>query len=42
MASVSILSGSRQVFYFALGAAVLGAISSLNGFLLIFKIPFLH
>ncbi len=42
MASVSILSGSRQVFYFALGAAVLGAISSLNGFLLIFRIPFLH
>ena len=37
MASVSILSGSRQVFYFALGAAVLGAISSLNGFLLIFR-----
>jgi hypothetical protein len=42
MASVSILSGSRPVFYFALSGAILGTLFSLNGFLLIFKIPFFH
>lgn len=42
MASVSILSGSRPVFYFAIVSACLGALSSLNGFFLIFRIPFLH
>jgi len=42
MASVSILSGSRPVFYFAIVSACLGAFSSLNGFFLIFRIPFLH
>ncbi|MEM5787665.1 MAG: DUF4337 domain-containing protein [Syntrophobacteraceae bacterium] len=42
MASVSILAGSSGVFCFAAVAAVLGAILSANGFLLIFKIPFLH
>ena len=42
MASVSILSGSRPVFYFAMVCAVLGAFFSLNGFLLIFRIPFFH
>jgi hypothetical protein len=42
MASVSILSGSRPVFYFALTGAILGAFFSLNGFLLIFRIPFFH
>ena len=42
LASVSILSGSRPVFYFALTGAILGALFSLNGFLLIFRIPFFH
>jgi hypothetical protein len=42
MASVSILSGSRPIFYFATLAAALGTILSFNGFLLIFKIPFFH
>jgi hypothetical protein len=40
MASISILSGSRPVLYFALVGAVLGALFSLNGFFLIFRIPF--
>jgi hypothetical protein len=42
MASVSILSGSRPVYYFAIISACLGTLSSLNGFLMIFRIPFLH
>jgi hypothetical protein len=42
MASVSILSGSRPVFLFAIVSACLGALSSLNGFFLIFRIPFFH
>ncbi|HMK77908.1 MAG TPA: DUF4337 domain-containing protein [Thermodesulfobacteriota bacterium] len=42
MASISILSGSRPVYYFAIISACLGALSSLNGFLMIFRIPFLH
>ena len=42
LASVSILSGSRPVFYFALVGAILGTLFSLNGFLLIFQIPFFH
>jgi hypothetical protein len=42
MASVSILSGSRPVFLFAVVSACLGALSSINGFFLIFRIPFFH
>ena len=42
MASVSILSGSRPVFYFAIVSACLGTFFSLNGFFLIFRIPFFH
>lgn len=42
MASVSILSSSRAVFYFSLGAALLGAVLSTNGFMLWFRLPFLH
>ena len=42
MASVSILSGSRPVYYFAIISACLGALSSLNGFLMVVRIPFLH
>jgi dsDNA-specific endonuclease/ATPase MutS2 len=42
MASVAILSRSRPVFSFAIVSACLGAPSSLNGFFLIFRIPFFH
>lgn len=42
MASISILSRSRQMFYFALSAAGIGTILTLNGYLLLFQIPFLH
>ena len=42
MASISILSGSRPVFYFAIVGAFLGTLFSLNGYFLIFRIPFFH
>lgn len=42
MASISILSTSRPVFYFAILCALLGTLSSLNGCLLILQVPFLH
>ncbi len=42
MSSVSILSGSRPVFFFSNAAAALGAFLSLNGFFLWLKIPFFH
>ena len=42
MASISILSGSRPVFYFAIIGASLGTLFSLNGYLMIFRIPFFH
>src|SRR5215468_8860599 len=41
-ASVAILSTSRQIFWFSLVLAVLGAILTLNGFVPIFKLPLLH
>ncbi len=42
MASISILSGSRPVFYLAIIGASLGTLFSSNGYLLIFRIPFFH
>jgi hypothetical protein len=42
MASISILSGSRPVLYFALASAMLGALFSFNGFFLVFRIPFFY
>jgi len=42
MASISILSGSRPVFFFSLVAAMLGAMLTVNGYMLLLKIPFLH
>jgi len=42
MSSVSIIGNSRPVFIFSIGAAVFGALVTLNGFLLIFRLPFLH
>lgn len=42
MASIAILSSSRPMFYFSVVTAVLGTIFSLNGYLLIFRVPFFH
>jgi hypothetical protein len=42
MSSISILSHSRLVFSVAVGAAMLGSICSLNGYLLLFHLPFFH
>ena len=42
MASIAILSSSGPVFYFAAACALLGILFSLNGFLLLFRIPFFH
>ncbi len=42
MASISILAASRPIFYFSIGIASLGVILALNGYLLIFKLPFFH
>ena len=41
-ASVSILSTSRQMFWFSLILAVLGAVLTLNGYAQLFTLPFLH
>ena len=40
MASISILAVSRPVFYFAVVLASMGASLTLNGYLLIFRLPF--
>lgn len=42
MASIAILAHSPAMFAFALAAASLGALFSLNGFLLLFRLPFFH
>ena len=42
MASISILAASRQIFYFATVSASLGTLLMLNGYLLLFKVPFLR
>ncbi len=42
LASIAILSSSHAVFAFSLVSAVAGGVLSLNGYLLIFKVPFLH
>jgi ABC-type multidrug transport system fused ATPase/permease subunit len=42
MASVSILATAPRIFYFSIGAAILGALFALNGFFLIVQIPFFH
>jgi hypothetical protein len=41
-ASVSILSTSRPMFWFSSALALSGVLFTLNGFLLLFRIPFLH
>ena len=42
MASISIISLSRPVFYFAIVAASAGAFLTLNGFLMFIRFPFFH
>ena len=42
MASVSILSGSRPMFFFSLVMALLGALLTFNGYTLLFRLPLLH
>ena len=42
MASVSILSASRPMFWFSSVLAVIGGLSAINGFLLLVRLPFLH
>ena len=42
MASVSILSTSRPMFFFSLILALGGALLTVNGFTLVFRLPILH
>ncbi len=42
MASISILAVSRPLFYFSITVASIGTILTLNGYLLLFQIPFVH
>lgn len=42
MASISILASSRPVFWVSVGCALIGAALSMNGYLLLFRIPFFH
>jgi hypothetical protein len=42
LSSVAIISRANQVFYCSLVAAFLGSLLTLNGFLLLVKIPFMH
>ena len=40
MATIAIIAQSRPMYYFAIGAAGLGAFLSFNGFFLVFNLPF--
>lgn len=42
MASISILSRSHQIFWFALISAAIGTVLTLNGYLFLFEVPFFH
>jgi hypothetical protein len=42
MASIAILATSRPLYIFSLCIAVLGAFLTVNGFMLLVKIPFIH
>ena len=42
IASIAILSASRPVFYFSLMSALIGTILSANGFLMVFRLPFIY
>ena len=41
LSSISILAKSRNSFYFAVIIAIIGTILAMNGFFLVFKIPFM-
>jgi hypothetical protein len=41
-ASIAILSASRPMFWFSSVLAILGALLTINGFLLLVRIPFFH
>jgi hypothetical protein len=41
-ASVSILAASRPMFWFSSSLAILGTLCTVNGFLLLVRLPFLH
>jgi len=42
MSSIAILSSSRSLFLFSLALALLGALLTINGYTLLFKLAFLH
>jgi len=42
LASVSILAASRQMFWFSLALAIVGALATTNGFTLLVHIPFIE
>lgn len=42
MASISILAVSRRIYYFAIASALLGTLLMLNGYFLVFRVPFLQ
>jgi hypothetical protein len=42
MSSISILSTSRSTFIFSLLLAVIGVLLTLNGYILVVRVPFLH
>lgn len=42
LASIAILSGSRPVLWISVGCAGIGSVLSVNGYLLLFRIPFFH
>jgi hypothetical protein len=42
IASIAILTVSRRLFHFSIGSAALGALFMLNGYFLIFRLPFFH
>ncbi len=42
LASIAILSSSRAVFIMSMVSTMIGSVLSLNGYLLLFRIPFLH
>lgn len=42
MSSISILSVSRPMYYFAVIVAILGTILTANGYFMIFRLPFFH
>jgi hypothetical protein len=42
MASIAILAHSRRMYVFSIISASLGTLLSLNGFLMLVRLPFFH